>query len=229
MSNRIILILTVIHLIGGNAPGQIQFESVDSVINFLVGDWLWTVSCGGIMGERKYPDSATSKSFVFSRHESRHARIVQCHYRNDTLVDSGNAEISFSNSMYGKCWHLDRFTSLKLALFFISEDEIKLAEHCHDCYEHYYTRKKVPAGTRTDAGKSALPARPNPGSSFRPPASANEWTAVEAAIVTMQGRLVRHVDDSSGEFYTGHLHPGHYLIRVGTYRDRVVKKIVIRE
>lgn len=103
---KVVLILFLIisaSIYNNKLFAQIEFNNPDSVINFLVGEWTWISSCGGWTGTHcLYPDSVGyTQSYVYSRLDGSEDSIAYSYFRNDSLIDSRNARISYSDSRYG--------------------------------------------------------------------------------------------------------------------------------
>ncbi|NOY96641.1 MAG: T9SS type A sorting domain-containing protein [Chlorobi bacterium] len=168
---RIIILLFLIistSVYNDKVNAQIEFNNTDSVINFLVGEWIWINSCGGWTGSQcTYPDSVGyTKSYVFSKLDGSKDSIAYSYFNNDSLIDSRNAKISYSNSIYGDQWNLEEnisgFQIGKTTMFFESMDSIIFADNCYDCYKHEFVRRSSLSSNDFKLIDNKLKIFPNP-------------------------------------------------------------------
>lgn len=209
-------------------------KTVDSVANYLTGEWIWTRSCGGIVGDCNYSDSVTTKKIVFDKLANVQDSLAYSFFQSDTVVSSGNAKISYSTSIYGEYWNLegvDGFPTQKLTIFFNATDTISLNENCYDCYSHVFVRKSKIGNSIFDIQRrnNSFKVYPNPTSGelyFDLPHSV---ILNSIAIIDLKGKIRKKISFKTKEKVNiSDLPDGVYNIKITT-DNNIFNSIIIKE
>lgn len=210
---------------------QIQFTNSDSVINFLVGNWIWTNSCGGFTGNVcTYPDSVGyTINLVFTKINNIHDSISYSRYKNDTLITSGRAKISYSNSIYGDRWNLENisgFTTAMMTLFFYSIDTIALADNCNDCFSHGFTRGSNLSSPDIELFDNKLMIFPNPCKSNIYFDLDSHLKFEKLTIYDLKGRSIKEMRNVNSSVDISELSNGIYFIELKNGKETFVTKVI---
>ena len=121
------------------------FDSKDSVISFLIGEWEWIKSCGGYAGGCILSDTVEyAMRKVITKIPDTKDSILTIDYKDNSIIDIRRAKVAYSRSGYGLSWNIEETLPglyfSKLTLRNISEDTLSFAENCDDCYVHTYVR-----------------------------------------------------------------------------------------
>lgn len=127
---------------------QSQFANVDSVKNYLAGDWEWFLSCGGIAGTCSTPTTPgySSAAFKFVNTPLGIDSIGYLSYHGGTLSVSGKVRIISNTSNGIVYWSLEKICLYPVAfcnnmmLLFARPDSILFRDNCSDCFDRQYKR-----------------------------------------------------------------------------------------
>jgi hypothetical protein len=145
---KIILIFLLILSVsrnGAKADEQMQFTDADSVISYLVGEWVLVGACDTLFGAECLDpiDDGVPLSYVFSEIDGSNDSIFLAIYFNDELFTSLNLTLSYSASIYGENWNLvnkDTLSDWNASLFFISNDTLRLGNNLNDGFIATFVR-----------------------------------------------------------------------------------------
>jgi hypothetical protein len=99
------------------------------------GDWRWTQSYGGLLGQTITPDSAG-----YTRHLEIDSETYR-EFQDDSLIFQSNYNIETRvDSLFGTNKIIAFDTGYELAII-QSGNNLKLIEICFDCFEHSYVRQ----------------------------------------------------------------------------------------
>ncbi len=131
-----LLYLIIFHSGCKNEDDQVQPESV---VDELHGEWIWLQSQGGFGGWTYTPESeGIDKKLVIDN-------VFYKEYHDDSLALQLGYQLGTLEEPFGtdESDTFIQFDSVNIGMVvLIKNDTLELFEHCFDCFNHLYVRKK---------------------------------------------------------------------------------------
>lgn len=213
---------------------QPVFPDVDSVINFLEGDWTWIHSYGSIGGKHMYPSSVGYQiRLVLSKSDSIENSMTYKYFKNDLLDSVGICSIYYSTQAFYP-WNINGlpFGITDQSVKFWNKDSINFNDNCMDCYYHTYARNKNTTNIfhfKYNDFSNIIYLFPNPSSNYFE-ICADLYDKVESVrLMDLNGRIIKifPANHIGKKYDIKDLPKGFYLVEVQT-NTCFIRKILIK-
>jgi len=226
-----IILSIVLSLCNCNLYSQIHISTSGSLINFMVGNWIWTGSRGGFSGDDISNPSSVgyTKSYTYRKITGSTDSLAYSFFKNDSLIKSGKTKISSANSMYGNEWNLESivgFGTNKMTVVIKSNESITMYDNCYDCYSHGFVRNKITNYADLKLVDNDLLVYPTPGRNYIQFKWKNLSAIEKLTVYDINGIMVKEYRNLISTIDISALSTGVYFVELINGKESIRTKFV---